>query len=140
MRHIKSFLVIIFFTSVLFSCTGNSSSENKTNTSDVKTSSAETNNSEDKNLSGTDGIFSYTVKGKHVVAGNYVQQSNLFINDVSNDAANGMVQIKVTCESSSVFNFTIANSGTTTITNYSPSLGNFADKNQSVFVHGRRYL
>ena len=39
-----------------------------------------------------------------------------------------MLKIEVTCETSSVFNFTIANSGTTTIKNYSPSLGNFVDK------------
>ena len=125
-------LIIVFAGAIiLFSCKTNSSSD-KTNTSDVKTSSGEIKNAEDKNLSGTDGIFSYTIKGNHIVSRNYVQHSNLFINEVSNDAANGMVQIEVTCESSSVFNFTIANSGTTTITNYSPSLGNFADKKSKV--------
>jgi hypothetical protein len=125
-------LIIVFVGAIiLFSCKTNSSSD-KTNTSDVKTTSGESNNAEDENLSGTHGIFSYTVKGKNIVARNYVQQSNLFINEVANDATDGMVQIKVTCENSSVFNFTIANSGITTITNYSPSLGNFADKKAKV--------
>ena len=132
MKHIKSFLVIIFSSGILFSCTGNSSSENKTNTSDVKTSSAESNNAEDQNLSGNHGIFSYTVNGKNIVARNYVQQSNLFINEVINNSANGMIEMNLSCETSNVFNFTIANSGTTTITNYSPSLGNFADKKSKV--------
>ncbi len=128
MKQIKLSFVIIFSTCLLFSCTGNNSSEGKTN-ADAKTSGLDSKTaSSDANLTGTNGIFSYTVKGNHIVARNYVQQSNLFINEVSNDAANGMLLIKVTCESSSVFNFTIANSGTTTITNYRPSLGNFADK------------
>ena len=124
----KSLLIVFFTALLLFSCTGNSSSEGKTNT-DAKTSGADSKPAtSDSNLTGTNGIFSYTVKGKHIVARNYVQQSNLFINEVSNHVANGMVIIKVTCESSSVFNFTVANSGTTSITNYTPSLGNFADK------------
>ena len=121
-------LIIVFASAIiLFSCKSNSSPD-KTNSSDVKASTAETNNSEDQNLSGTKGIFSYTVKGQHIVARNYVQHSNLFINEVTNDASNGMLKIEVTCETSSVFNFTIANTGTTTIKNYSPSLGNFVDK------------
>ena len=134
-------LIIVFASAIiLFSCKTNTSSD-KSNTSEVKTSSAETNNSEDQNLSGTKGIFSYTVKGQHIVARNYVQHSNLFINEVTNDASNGMLKIEVTCETSSVFNFTIANTGTTTIKNYSPSLGNFVDKktNSASYMEGGTY-
>lgn len=128
MKHIKSFFAIIFSTCLFLSCTGNTLSADKTN-ADAKTSVPDSKTtSSDANLTGTQGIFSYTVKGKHIVARNYVQQSNLFINEVSNDAASGTVIIKVTCESNSIFDFTVNNSGTTSITNYRPSLGNFGDK------------
>ncbi|MEO8852429.1 MAG: hypothetical protein ABI359_01530 [Ginsengibacter sp.] len=141
MKQIKSSLVIIISACLLISCSGNTSSADKTN-ADAKTSGSDSNTaSSDANLTGTNGIFSYTVKGKHIVARNYVQQSNLFINEVSDDASNGIVLIKVTCETSNVFNFTVANSGTTTITNYSPSLGNFADKKTKVatYMEGGTY-
>ncbi|MEO8771983.1 MAG: hypothetical protein ABI402_17935 [Ferruginibacter sp.] len=137
----KSFLIIFFPALILVSCSGNSSTENKA-ASGAKTTSPDTKTeSSDKDLTGTHGIFSYTVKGVHVVARNYVQQSNLFINEVTNDAANGVLKIEVTPESSSVFNFNISNSGTTTITNYNPSLGNFADKKskKASYMEGKTY-
>lgn len=95
----------------------------------------------DKNLPAKQGIFSYTIGGKQVVAKNYVQHANLFINEVSNDAANGTVKIKVTCEAGSVFDFQVANSGNTTITNYNPSLGNFSDKKSKAasYMEGGSY-
>src|SRR6185437_9881656 len=135
--------LITFFaaTIILFSCKSNSATE-KTNPSGSKNISSEkTDETADKNLSGTNGIFSYIVKGKHIVARNYVQHSNLFVNEVANDAASGTLKIKVTCETSSVFDFQVANTGTTTITNYSPSLGNFADKKSKVasYMEGGTY-
>lgn len=126
---------------ILFSCNSNSATD-KTNLSDSKNnSSGKMDESADKNLSGTNGIFSYTVKGQHIVARNYVQHSNLFINEVSNDAAAGSLKLQVTCESSSVFNFQVDNSGTSTITNYSPSLSNFADKKSKAasYMEGSTY-
>lgn len=140
MKPIKPILIITFFTGILFSYTGNTSSAGKTNVSDVKTAPDIKNNTDDENLSGTKGIFSYTVNGKHIVARNYVQHSNLFINEATNDAS-GTIKIQVTCETSSVFNFQVANSGTTTITHYSPSLGKFADKKTRVasYMEGSTY-
>lgn len=137
----KSLLIIFFPVLILFSCSGNSSTENKI-ASDAKTTSPDTTTeSSDKDLTGTKGIFSYTVKGQHIVARNYVQHSNLFINEVTNDAANGMLKIEVTPETSSVFNFNISNSGSTTITNYNSSLGNFADKKSKAasYMEGKTY-
>lgn len=134
---------ITFFATaiILFSCQSGSAPD-KTNPADSNNSAAKkTDEAADKNLSANQGIFSYTVKGKHIVAKNYVQHSNLFINEVSNDAANGMLTIEVTTDASSVFKFHIANSGTTAITNYSPSLGNFADKKTKVasYMEGGTY-
>ena len=134
-------LIIVFAIAiVLFSCNSNSSSD-KAKASAVKSTSSESNTAEDQDLTGTQGIFSYTVKGEHIVAKNYVQSSNLFINEVTNDAANNMLKIEVTPETSSVFDFNISNTGTTVITNYSPSLGNFADKKSKVasYMEGKTY-
>ncbi len=136
----KLFFLLICY-AILFSCNSNSSSA-KTDSSDtMSTSSANNSSTADEDLTGTQGIFSYTVKRVHVVARNYVQQSNLFINEVTNDAANGMLKIEVTPETSSVFNFNISNSGMTTITNYNPSLGNFADKKSKAtsYMEGKTY-
>lgn len=121
-------IILLAGTIISFSCKSNSAPD-KTNHSHSENISAEkTDDAAAKKLSGTNGIFSYIVKGKHIIARNYVNPANLFINEVSNDAAAGTLKIEVTCETSSVFNFQVANSGATTITNYSPSLGNFADK------------
>ncbi|MBS1922293.1 MAG: hypothetical protein JST71_02715 [Bacteroidetes bacterium] len=125
----------------LFSCNSNSATD-KASTQDSKTTSSQENdNAIDKNLSGTHGIFSYTVNGKHIDARNYVQQSNLFINEVSNDAANGMLKIEVTTNSSTVFNFKIANSGTTSINNSTPSPSGNLDKEtkEASYMDGKTY-
>ena len=141
MKNIKSILIIIFSASIILSCTGNSSSKNKINT-DAQTNVPDSKTTpSDLNLTGNHGIFSYTVKGKHIVARNYVQNSNLFINEVTNDPANGMMKIEVTCETSNVFDFEINNSGATGITNYSPSLGGITDKKTKVasYMEGGTY-
>ena len=132
----KSFLIIILPLLFLFSCSGNGSSKNTVSTTDADTKSS------DVNTSGSGDSFSYTINGEPVktfVGGKDLAQ--LFINEVSNDAANGMLQIKVTSGHSNVFDFKVANSGTTTITNYSPSLGNFADKKSKVatYMDGKTY-
>jgi hypothetical protein len=128
MKHLKLSAAIIFSSCLLFECTGNNSSDNRTNR-DAKTSTSDSKTeSADANLTGRNGSFSYTIDGQHIVTANNVQNANLFINEVSNDVANGMAKIEVTCAGSNVFKFGIANSGTTTITSYSPSLTDITDK------------
>lgn len=134
---------ITFFATaiILISCQSGSTPDNK-NPADTNNSAARKADEDgDKNLSAKQGIFSYTIDGKQVVAKNYVQHANLFINEVSNDGANGTVKIKVTCESGSVFDFQVANSGNTTITNYNPSLGNISDKKSKAasYMEGSSY-
>lgn len=131
----KSFLIITLPAFFLFSCSGNDSSKNTASITDAKTKSS------DINLTGKNGSFSYTINGARVEAVNYVQNANLFINEVSNDVANGMLMIKVTTNSSNVFDFEIANSGTTTINDYHPSLSGFVDKKAKAasYMDGKTY-
>jgi hypothetical protein len=131
----KSFLIIILPLLFLFSCSGNGSSKNTVSTSVINIKSS------DVNASGSGGSFSYTINGERVETVNNVQHATLFINEVSNDAANGMLKIVVTCLSSSVFHFDIANSGTTTINGYHPSLSGFVDKKAkaATYMDGKTY-
>ena len=142
MKQIKLFIAIIFSACLLFSCTGNHSSENKTN-GDAKTNAPDPKTaSSDLNLTGKNGSFIYTINGTGVNAANNGSGSaSLFINEVSNDAANGMLKVKVTCGGSNVFGFDIANSGTTTINNYNPSLSGFTDKKSkgATYMDGKTY-
>lgn len=142
MKHLKLSVATVFSICLLFFYACNNSSANKTNTSDVRTSASSANTTAaDENLSGSEGSFSYTVNGERVKAINYVQHANLFINEVSNDAASGMLKIEVTTNSSSVFDFEIANSGTTSIDKYHPSLSGFADKKtkKATYMDGKTY-
>ena len=124
MKKLSFFISTMIIACILFACTNNSSPAAKTNTSDPKTSSSDAKPATDRNLTGTDGSFSYTINGQRVETSNYVQHANLFINEVSNDAADNLLRIKVTTEASNVFDFTVANSGTTTINGYHPDFGN----------------
>ncbi len=141
MKHLKS-ITIIFSSCFLLACTGNnSSSKNKANTgakpnSDTKTASP------DLNLTGKDAKFAYTINGERVEAANNAKNAtHLFINEVSNDAANGMARINVTCGGNNVFDFHIANNGTTTMNNYQPSLSGFVDKKTkgASYMDGKTY-
>ncbi len=128
MKHLKLSTAIIFSACLLFFCACNNSSENKTNTSDAKISPSSANTTaSDAALTGHEGNFSYTISGERVVTLAGVQHGTLFINEVSNDAANGMLTIKVT-PNDKYFEFHIANSGTTTIGKYDPS---FTDDKKS---------
>ena len=136
MKQIKLSLLIIFSACILYSCTGNNSSDTKTSASDPKTASS------DLNPTGSNGNFIYTINGTGINASNNGSgPASLFINEVSNDATNGMVIVKVTCGGSNVFDFKIANSGTTTINNYSPSLAGFTDKKSkgASYMDGKTY-
>jgi len=106
MKHLILSAPIIFSACLLFFCECN----NSTSTTAVTA-----------NLSGNEGSFSYTINGERVKAVAGVQNGGLFINEVSNDAANGMLTIEVT-PNGKYFKFHIANSGTTTIGQYQPSL------------------
>ncbi|MGH2646617.1 MAG: hypothetical protein ACRDE8_03575, partial [Ginsengibacter sp.] len=136
----KSFLIIVLPILILFFCACNNS-PGKTNT-DATTSASNTKTaSADLDLTSTAGSFSYTIDGKRVETVNNVQHANLFINEVSNDAANAMLKIQVTCEGSNVFDFDIANSGTTAINNSKPSLSGFANKKTkgATYMDGKTY-
>jgi hypothetical protein len=142
MKQIKLFLIIIFSTCLLFSCTSNHSSADKTN-ADSNTNAANPKaTSTDANLTGTNGSFIYTINGAGINTANDGSGSaSLYINEVSNDAANGMLKIKVTCGGSNVFHFDVSNSGATTISNYSPTLSGFTDKKSkgAEYMDGKTY-
>ena len=122
MQRLKLFFVPFFSACFLFFCACNNSSANKTNTSDAKTSTSSTNTTaSDATLTGNEGNFSYTINGERVETKSGVQHGTLFINEVSNDAANGMLTIEVT-PNGKYFELRVANSGTTSIGKYQPSL------------------
>ena len=142
MKHLKLSTAVICFSCLTIFCACNNSSANKTNTSDAKTSPSSANTTASgANLTGNEGSFSYTINGERVETVNNMQHATLFINEVSNDAANGMLKIKVTTNSSNVFDFDIANSGTTTINDYHPSLSGFVDKKAkaATYMDGKTY-
>ncbi|HEV9036070.1 MAG TPA: hypothetical protein VGQ51_05600 [Puia sp.] len=129
---------ILLFAGLLFFCACGNSSGNKADASDAKAGSSTVQaTSPDINLTGRNGRFSYTINGERVETINYVQHANLFINEVSNDAANGMVKIAVTCSGNNVFDFSIANSGTTTIDNHQPSPSAVTGKKEASYMDGK---
>jgi hypothetical protein len=128
MKHLISpTAIIILACSIFLSACGNTSG-NKATAPDAKTSSSP--------LTGRDGRFAYTINGQHVETVNNVQNANLFINEVSNDPGNGMVKITVTCLSSNVFDFNIANTGTTTI-NEPQSSSSLTAKQKATYMDGK---
>ncbi len=117
MQRLKLFFVIIFLACLLFACSSNSS----TSVGKGATSNATSDNSKGGSSNGN-GSFSYTIDG------NKVDVKSLYKNEVKN-TADGRVYIEVTNSATSeVFKFSIANTGTTTVLHYSPSLSNFSDK------------
>lgn len=117
MQRLKLFFVIIFSASLLFACSSNSA----TSAGKGGTSNATSDNSGGGTSNGN-GSFSYTVDG------NKVDVKSLYVNGVKN-IADGHLKIEVTnSPTSEVFKFSIANTGTTTVLHYSPSLSNFSDK------------
>ena len=117
MQRLKLFFVIVFSACILFACSSNSStSAGKDSTSNT------TSGNSDGGSSNGNGSFSYTVDG------NKVDVKSLYVNGVKN-IADGRLKIEVTNTlTSEVFKFSIANTGTTTVLHYSPSLSNFSDK------------
>jgi hypothetical protein len=120
MKLLRLSTPVIFSASLLFYACNNTSG--KTNATDAKTSALSAiTTASNTNLTGNEGSFSYTINGKRVETAAGVQHGGLFINEVSNDAANGMLTIEVTPDGK-YFEFHIANSGTTSIGKYQPSL------------------
>lgn len=129
MKHLKLFIAIAS-SAILFSCSGNSS----TVSGKGQNSKAASNSSGDSTYNG-DNSFSYTIGGRQIAIKDVMHDGDgknwmaLFLNDVKNDAGAGMVKVNVTNEfTQEVFDFSFANSGSSTILHYSPSLSNFANK------------
>jgi hypothetical protein len=129
MKHKNLLSAVPFSMYLLFGCSNNNAAtpENK---SDSTTSEV---NSSDTIYAGNSSL-AYTVNGRHVAIKDYFKDKDgksrgaLFINEVKNDPS-GKVKITVTNELTyEVFDFSVANEGSTTILHYSPSLSNFHDK------------
>jgi len=99
-------LLLIAFPVILLACSGNASSGNVSGSTTKNNSIEAQTTSFNEALSGKNGMFSYTLNGKPIVCKNFVQHATLFINEVSSNAATG-IRIKVTCQSSTVFDFKI---------------------------------
>ncbi len=118
MKQLKLLPVIIFSPCLFIACSSNNS---KSSASD-RTEATSSNNSGSSSTH-SNGSFSYTIEGKQV------DVNGLYLNEVKNNVADGRIKIEVTnTPTSEVFNFSVANSGTTTVLHYSPSLSNFANK------------
>jgi hypothetical protein len=69
-----------------------------------------------------EGSLSYTINGTKVVVER--PASSIYLNEVSHNAIKGSVKIKVTIfPSGELFNFLVADKGTTNIEHYKPSFG-----------------
>lgn len=136
MKHLKLLSAISFSMYLLFAC-----SNNKAATSNDKNDSTSTQvNSSDTIYDGNSSLV-YTVNGRHVAIKDYFKGKDgkshgaLFINEVKNDPS-GRVKIKVTNELSyEVFDFSVANEGSTAILHYRPSLSDFNNKSTNAATY-----
>ncbi|HEY5391819.1 MAG TPA: hypothetical protein VIJ57_06875, partial [Hanamia sp.] len=95
-------------------------------------SNSASNSSGDSTYSGNSSL-AYTIEGRYVAIKDLMQDGDgknymaLFINKVTNEPG-GRVNVSITNSfTSEVFNFSIANTGATTVLHSSPSLSNFTD-------------
>lgn len=137
MQYLRLYPVIIISACLFFGCSGNSS----TAADKDSTSNTNSNNSGDSTYSGNSSL-TYTINGRHVAIKGFMHDGDgknwmaLFLNSVNNNAATGMVKVDIANElTKEVFNFSIANSGATTIQHYSPSLSNFVNKKSSAATY-----
>jgi hypothetical protein len=134
MKRLQSLTAILFPAALLFFCACSNSPESKTDRSDAKTSVPPANTTAPgEGLTGNEGSFSYTINGERVETVAGVQHGGLFINEISNDAANGILTIEVT-PNGKYFEFHIANSGTTSIGKYQPSVANDAKSKVATYT------
>ena len=124
----KSFSAIIFLFCFVISCSNKSNMNAQAGTADA---SAATTSGDTTYL----GKYSlaYSINGQHVAIKDFMHDGDgknwmaLFINKVTN--TNGMLRINVTNEiTKEVFNFSVANTGSSNIHRYRPSLADFAGK------------
>jgi hypothetical protein len=132
MKYIKLITAIIASICLLFACSSNSS---KT-VAKKSTSNTGSDKSGDSTYTGNSSL-AYTINGRYVAIKDVMHDGDgknwmaLFINEVKNKP-NGMIKINVTNElSKEVFDFTIANKGSSAILHYSPSLSNFINKSNN---------
>ncbi|MEP7143659.1 MAG: hypothetical protein ABI707_12345 [Ferruginibacter sp.] len=86
--------------------------------------------------------FAYTINGWRRSIKDFMHDGDgknwmaLYLNKVKNDPATGTVKVKITNQlTKEVFDFSVANSGTTTILHYSPTLFNHIDKKSSAISY-----
>ena len=122
MQYLRLCSLLIFSTCLLIACSNNNA-VNKNKDSVGATPS----NSSGTISSNGNGSFSYTIDG------NRVDVTSLYINEAKNNAADGRLKFEITnVPTSEVFSFSIANSGTTNVLHYSPSLTE--TKNQATYM------
>ncbi|MEP6948569.1 MAG: hypothetical protein ABI863_04820 [Ginsengibacter sp.] len=137
MQHLRLCSPIILSAYLFYACSGNSSATAGKDSASNTTSG----NSGGTTYSGN-SCLAYTINGKHTAIKEFMHNGDgknrmaLFLNKVKNNPATGMVKANITNElTKEVFNFSIANSGGTTILHYNPSLSNFADKKSSAATY-----
>lgn len=89
-----------------------------------------------------DNSFAYTINGWRSSIKDLMHNGDgknwmaLYVNKVNNDPATGMVRVNITNQlSKEVFDFYVANTGTTTILHYKPTLFNHIDKKSSAISY-----
>src|SRR5215475_14267312 len=130
MQLIKLFIAFLLSSSILFSC-----SDNKTASVTNNAAAASTNN--DGDYAGNSSL-TYTIDGKKTAIKDYLKKDGknfiaLFINEVTNDDASGMLKLGLTnALTSEFFEFKVANKGSSAILHYNPGL-NYT-KNQGTYL------
>jgi hypothetical protein len=130
MKLIKLFTAALVSSSILFSCSDNTAASANNNTA-----AASADN--DGTFTG-DYSLAYTIDGKHTAIKNILKKGGkniaaLFINEVTNDDAHGMIKLELTNElSAEFFEFHVANKGSTNILHYTPSFSD--NQNKAVYL------
>lgn len=129
MPQLKTLLLLLLTVFILASCKNHAAkNDSKENNTD-----ASAKNGGDSSYTG-DASLSYTIGDRQVAIKNNLVTGGknwiaLFLNSVVNRTAGGLVKINITNYlSKEVFNFTVANKGTTSILHYSPSLAETKNK------------
>ena len=129
MPQLKTFLLLLLTVFILASCKNHAAkNDSKDNNAD-----ASAGNGGDSSYAG-DASLSYTIGDRQVAIKNYLVTGGknwiaLFLNKVVNKTADGTVSINITNYlSKEVFNFIVANKGSTSILHYSPSLAETKNK------------
>ncbi|MEP7277210.1 MAG: hypothetical protein ABI813_01085 [Bacteroidota bacterium] len=127
---------IIFSVCLFFACSNNSSTA-----AGEKTPIASLNSSGDSTYIGNNGL-AYTINGRHVAIKQTMHDGDgknwiaLYSNEVKNDVATSMVIVNLTNElTKEVFNFSVANSGNSSILHYIPSISNFTNKKNAAATY-----